>query len=969
MERSTNDKRILHGSSRSTVKGPRQGSQRMVSGDKSASASSLLKDTQTSTTTSGEESKKFSKCGKCKTTCNLATDSSTFKSSVSQRKYKLRHSLNCRSKFVIYLITCDKCGVQYVGKTTQELKARTGQHVGKCDTLNTHLAKHFRKDEHNISIIAIDQVNLDDYEDKGQAEKKLGDREMYWMKELKTIYPFGLNERVTGVGDISKQLNKVNVEGLSQHRKRRKRSHGHRKNTRPQKDLNLDELMSLYKENDSLSVHRLRSATYGLPKGTARRLHNEVLALVYSRTKKYPKQVLLIIKDILDRKLYPPKPDVNQEKKRRFLPILFHNKGMELINLPNILHNKTVSEKIPDYFVNKDAPSLCYKYTKTIASKVFNHKQVCKEFDNSKGTATYPCECNLNSRFIHPQLGHVVTGDLSLVKNNQLRDIMKKGPKFREQNHINWKTNRKIILEAINSFILKWAKQESVDVSCLHEYRDKILHLVDSRISRLKRNVKTYRPKILSKPAVARELASLHEKYVLAPADKAANNIIICCKRWYMEKNVTELDVYNTSSDDAAYKVVLDKAPEDLVVEQEDFCKQIDLPSIGTRDLPCQLPTFYGLPKMHKAIPKLRFIAASCQSPLKPLDITITRCLDAILKFMFRYCKAIYNRTGTNRMWIIEKSSQFKDTLEEVNDTQHAECISTWDFSTLYTTIPHLLLKDRMSDLIDFAFETNKKKFLAVNNIRAFWSSKEEKRYKNVTAQDLKDFLGYLVDNIYVTLGNSLHKQVIGIPMGISCAPLLANLFLMTYEYDFMKKMEKENLLLARTFNFTARFIDDLANGNNPDFGKYVSEIYPKELQIKKENADDKSASYLELQVTVKDNKYEFSLFAKTDGFDFEIVNYPWVNSSNIPSGPAYGVYSSRIITFARACDHFKDFRERHDSLCFKLYQQGFKYQKLCRQLSKTRKKHKELFGKYGERLEVPLPVMANTNKHVTLRS
>ena len=191
----------------------------------------------------------------------------------------------------------------------------------------------------------------------------------------------------------------------------------------------------------------------------------------------------------------------------------------------------------------------------------------------------------------------------------------------------------------------------------------------------------------------------------------------------------------------------------------------------------------------------------------------------------------------------------------------------------------------------------------------------------------------------------------------------------MMYEYDFMKKMEKENLLLARTFNFTARFIDDLANGNNPDFGKYVSEIYPKDLQIKKENADDKSASYLELQVTVKDNKYEFSLFAKTDGFDFEIVNYPWVNSSNIPSGPAYGVYSSRIITFARACDHFKDFRERHDSLCFKLYQQGFKYQKLCRQLSKTRKKHKELFGKYGERLEVPLPVMANTNKHVTLRS
>ena len=91
--------------------------------------------------------------------------------------------------------------------------------------------------------------------------------------------------------------------------------------------------------------------------------------------------------------------------------------------------------------------------------------------------------------------------------------------------------------------------------------------------------------------------------------------------------------------------------------------------------------------------------------------------------------------------------------------------------------------------------------------------------------------------------------------------------------------------------------------------------------------------------------------------------------SSNIPSNPAYGVYSSRLVAIARACDSFDDFKDRHDSLCFKLYQQGFTYQKLCRQLKKASQKHRDTFAKYGQKIEVPLPVMANTNRHVTLRS
>ena len=205
--------------------------------------------------------------------------------------------------------------------------------------------------------------------------------------------------------------------------------------------------------------------------------------------------------------------------------------------------------------------------------------------------------------------------------------------------------------------------------------------------------------------------------------------------------------------------------------------------------------------------------------------------------------------------------------------------------------------------------------------------------------------------------------------MGISCAPLLANLFLMTFEYDYVQKLEKENIHLARNFNYTFRYIDDLVSFNNSDFEKHISKIYPDEMEVKKENTSEVSASYLELYITIQNNGFHTSLYDKRDSFNFTIVNYPFVNTSNIPTSPSYGVYSSRLIAIARACDSFKDFKLRHDSLCFKLFQQGFTYHKLCKQMRKTIKKHGNVFGKYTESVEVPLPAMASSNRHVTLRS
>ena len=91
---------------------------------------------------------------------------------------------------------------------------------------------------------------------------------------------------------------------------------------------------------------------------------------------------------------------------------------------------------------------------------------------------------------------------------------------------------------------------------------------------------------------------------------------------------------------------------------------------------------------------------------------------------------------------------------------------------------------------------------------------------------------------MYVTCGDSLFRQKIGIPMGTDCAPFLANLFLFSYENEWMMKMKKENPQLARKFNHSSRYIDDLLTLNNDGLMKqYMNDIYPDELDLKHENA------------------------------------------------------------------------------------------------------------------------------------
>ena len=220
------------------------------------------------------------------------------------------------------------------------------------------------------------------------------------------------------------------------------------------------------------------------------------------------------------------------------------------------------------------------------------------------------------------------------------------------------------------------------------------------------------------------------------------------------------------------------------------------------------------MPKLHKNPYNYRFIAASHKCTTKPLSRFLNSALRLILKHFREYCLGIYRNTGVNAFWIVENSLEVLDSLRSI-PTRKAQ-LASFDFSTLYTAIPHNLLKDKITNLIHSAYTCRKSQYIEVCQDKAFWSNNVSN--KAVTAVHLVELFNYLIDNIYVCVDGSVFKQCVGIPMGTDCAPVVANLFLFAYEYEFMKGLLKDNITLAIKFSNTYRYIDDLLCINNKDF-------------------------------------------------------------------------------------------------------------------------------------------------------
>ena len=96
--------------------------------------------------------------------------------------------------------------------------------------------------------------------------------------------------------------------------------------------------------------------------------------------------------------------------------------------------------------------------------------------------------------------------------------------------------------------------------------------------------------------------------------------------------------------------------------------------------------------------------------------------------------------------------------------------------------------------------------------------------------------------------------------------------------------MKKSNKKLAKAFNLTSRYIDDLISINNPRFIQFLKDIYPEELVVSETSDSRNAVSYLDLLINISNGDLVCSIFDKRSAFDFDISI-----SGNIPTAPAYG--------------------------------------------------------------------------------
>ena len=265
--------------------------------------------------------------------------------------------------------------------------------------------------------------------------------------------------------------------------------------------------------------------------------------------------------------------------------------------------------------------------------------------------------------------------------------------------------------------------------------------------------------------------------------------------------------------------------------------------------------------------------------------------------------KKTYEREGINYFWSI-KTTGILNKLKTKGF--QASTISTYDFSTPYTTLPHNLIRNQLFDFIENTFRREDVLYLVRNEESVFFASEEHTKYDLWSCQKVTDALIYLLDNIYIRFGSKLYRQNVGIPMGTNCAPLVADLFLLCYERDFMKSLTKENRYdMIDAFNSTSRYLPNLLNIDNIHFEHMVHRIYPAELQLNKANASDTEAAFLDLNLSIHNDIISTKIYDKRDDFNFDIVNFPFLDGE-FPQLPSYGVkrYISQLIRFARASSH-----------------------------------------------------------------
>ena len=847
----------------------------------------------------------------------------------------------CKIDCVIYLITCSNCSMQYVGQTKKQLRYRVYNHRSSCKNKSEQiLYKHFNSEckFENAKFRIIERTE----------ESELLAKEDYWIKKVMSVYPFGLNDQIVGIGNMTRQnLIDFNFRDpffmYPENRRPRNGIYNNRNRNRNKSNKqNIDEvirnLKTIYEQN---VIKKFVDAI----KSTTNKLLLNILQKVLEHKNQFERRFIDIIAAYVghSRKYRKEHESCANQNKIR-VKINYSSKILDIINFSSLVSSKSVISKIPDGYTN-DKIEIINSYCRPIGSRICNYNRLLENLSVDSINDNSPCVCERNHthnkvrEFIYSPVSHVVTGNINILDKlgnfEQLKRVMQYGYKYRIQHsNVTWRKIKRELMVATEKLKRRIAERNKGNINDLNDWEHTLKRFISNRIGALRNshNLEQFRYGI-NINLLNKQIANIHKHFVITNVDKASNNFAFICRKFYISKIKDELGIRGDRVlGNDVYAFVRDSSPQEIVNNQ---CQQLENLHRVVSEKNRTIPKLYMIPKFHKRPYKYRFIAGASSATTKKLSTDVNICLKLIKKLHKGYCKTIYNRNGFNYFWSVDNS---KEALDKFNNVNNPASIYTYDFSTLYTNLPLDLVKKELFEMIDRYFDINERKnnkYIMVNQFfgtAQFGSLNKKDSYDR---DKLKIALDYILFNSYVKFGPYVFKQIKGIPMGGNASPLIADLFLANLEFKYMDKLvsskSTENLRLARKLSNNSRYIDDIAVCNMGDINEFVQcskNIYPASIPLTSGNPENHRDTFLDLDVNIEDGSFVTKIYHKVDDFDFEVVSFPFI-TSNLSERVTYNSFFSQLFRFFTICTKYGDFANRSLNLLNTLLNRGYSKGKL----------------------------------------
>ena len=455
--------------------------------------------------------------------------------------------------------------------------------------------------------------------------------------------------------------------------------------------------------------------------------------------------------------------------------------------------------------------------------------------------------------------------------------------------------------------------------------------------------------KVLKSADNIRDLDKLKEDLVFVPIDKASNNIAIICKHFYLSTLKTEIEDSGNFED-------VNLSSNFVIGNCQNYMRKHGLPI----NMACsKLPFVYWTPKLHKSPYGSRYITSGKDTVTSELSKIVGKCLQKMIKIDQNNTRYVHKYDDINDFFIIDSRDPVITFLNEANTCANPKSIKTYDFKTLYTSIPHNKLKENMNKFIKKVFEIKDKKYINVSSSSVYFTKRRGKNL-SFSAEEIIKHVAFIIDNSYIEYKGKVYRQKIGIPMGTNSAPHIANIFLHVYEYLHVHKLLDEgNEIDAKLLKNLFRFQDDCIVFEDEDmFDTEIASIYPTEMVLENTNLNDVECNYLDLTICISDDSYCYRSYDKRRDFGFEIVNYPDL-SGNIPVAPAYGVFVSQLFRLCKINRNIDNFKADLKDLVLKLYKQGFICGRLKRKFLIFVKNNLQVWLHFG--LDISAPEFINS--------